>query len=115
MLLVSLKAAALGVNLTVANHVVLMDLWWNPTVEEQVGGSYRGVQDGTVGCSPRVNLTVVQGVNLTAANHMMPRTYLFHSTVVPTVEGQAGVVVAWGYRVPYSCGWTRLRHQQSPG
>ena len=36
MLLVSLKAAALGVNLTVANHVVLMDLWWNPTVEEQV-------------------------------------------------------------------------------
>ncbi|GLC43495.1 hypothetical protein PLESTM_001479400 [Pleodorina starrii] len=34
-LLVSLKAAALGVNLTVANHVVLMDLWWNPTTEEQ--------------------------------------------------------------------------------
>lgn len=34
-LLVSLKAAALGVNLTAANHVVLMDLWWNPTVEEQ--------------------------------------------------------------------------------
>jgi len=34
-LLVSLKAAALGVNLTCANHVVLMDLWWNPTVEEQ--------------------------------------------------------------------------------
>ncbi|KAJ9533886.1 hypothetical protein QJQ45_026984 [Haematococcus lacustris] len=34
-LLVSLKAAALGLNLTVANHVVLMDLWWNPTIEEQ--------------------------------------------------------------------------------
>jgi hypothetical protein len=34
-LIVSLKAAALGVNLTVANHVVLLDLWWNPTVEEQ--------------------------------------------------------------------------------
>eukprot|EP00878_Enallax_costatus_P034919 GHUV01038866.1.p1 GENE.GHUV01038866.1~~GHUV01038866.1.p1 ORF type:complete len:120 (+),score=30.05 GHUV01038866.1:31-390(+) len=31
----SLKAAALGLNLTVANHVVLMDLWWNPTTEEQ--------------------------------------------------------------------------------
>eukprot|EP00798_Chlamydomonas_sp_ICE-L_P029290 gene29290-12534_t len=30
--LVSLKV---GVNLTVANHVVLMDLWWNPSVEEQ--------------------------------------------------------------------------------
>lgn len=37
-LLVSLKAAALGVNLTAANHVVLMDLWWNPTIEEQVWG-----------------------------------------------------------------------------
>ena len=46
-LLVSLKAAALGVNLTVANHVVLMDLWWNPTVEEQVG-SYMRLQGVTV-------------------------------------------------------------------
>jgi SNF2 family DNA or RNA helicase len=34
-LLVSLKAAALGLNLTAANHVVLLDLWWNPTTEEQ--------------------------------------------------------------------------------
>ncbi|BDA41061.1 Helicase-like transcription factor CHR28 [Coccomyxa sp. Obi] len=34
-LLVSLKAASLGLNLTAANHVVLMDLWWNPSVEEQ--------------------------------------------------------------------------------
>ncbi len=34
-LVVSLKAAALGLNLTVANHVVLLDLWWNPTTEEQ--------------------------------------------------------------------------------
>jgi hypothetical protein len=35
-LIVSLKAAALGLNLTAANHVVLLDLWWNPTIEEQV-------------------------------------------------------------------------------
>jgi SNF2 family DNA or RNA helicase len=35
LLLQSLKAAALGLNLTVANHVVLVDLWWNPTTEEQ--------------------------------------------------------------------------------
>jgi SNF2 family DNA or RNA helicase len=34
-MLQSLKAAALGLNLTVANHVVLVDLWWNPTTEEQ--------------------------------------------------------------------------------
>ncbi|KAL0027476.1 hypothetical protein WJX77_004115 [Trebouxia sp. C0004] len=34
-LIVSLKAAALGLNLVAANHVVLLDLWWNPTIEEQ--------------------------------------------------------------------------------
>ena len=34
-ILMSLKAAGLGVNLTCANHVILSDVWWNPTVEEQ--------------------------------------------------------------------------------
>ena len=34
-LIVSLKAAALGLNLCAANHVILLDLWWNPAVEEQ--------------------------------------------------------------------------------
>lgn len=34
-MLVSLKAASLGLNLTAANHVILLDLWWNPAVEEQ--------------------------------------------------------------------------------
>ncbi len=35
MLLVSLKAASLGLNQTAANHVILLDLWWNPAVEEE--------------------------------------------------------------------------------
>jgi SNF2 family DNA or RNA helicase len=34
-MLASLKAASLGVNLVSANHVVLMDLWFNPSTEEQ--------------------------------------------------------------------------------
>ena len=34
-ILMSLKAAGLGVNLTCANHVLLSDVWWNPTAEEQ--------------------------------------------------------------------------------
>jgi SNF2 family DNA or RNA helicase len=34
-LLLSLRAASLGLNLVVANHVVLLDLWWNPSVEDQ--------------------------------------------------------------------------------
>ena len=33
--LVSLKAGGYGLNLTGANHVVLMDPWWNPAVEAQ--------------------------------------------------------------------------------
>ena len=34
-ILVSLKAASLGVNLVSANHVILLDPWYNPSVEEQ--------------------------------------------------------------------------------
>jgi len=34
-MLVSLKAASLGLNLVSANHVVLMDLWYNPATEDQ--------------------------------------------------------------------------------
>ncbi|KAI9318131.1 SNF2 family N-terminal domain-containing protein [Dichotomocladium elegans] len=34
-MLISLKCGSLGLNLTAANHVILMDIWWNPAVEEQ--------------------------------------------------------------------------------
>jgi SNF2 family DNA or RNA helicase len=34
-LLISLKAGSVGLNLNFANYVILMDLWWNPMVEEQ--------------------------------------------------------------------------------
>ncbi|KAG5518411.1 hypothetical protein PMAC_002804 [Pneumocystis sp. 'macacae'] len=34
-LLCSLKSGALGLNLTLANRVILLDIWWNPAVEEQ--------------------------------------------------------------------------------
>ncbi len=34
-LLVSLKAGGSGLNLTAADHVFLMDPWWNPAVEDQ--------------------------------------------------------------------------------
>ena len=35
-LLVSLKSGGVGMNLTAANHVHLLDPWWNPAVEDQV-------------------------------------------------------------------------------
>ena len=34
-MLASLKAAGVGINLTAASRVYLMDPWWNPAVEEQ--------------------------------------------------------------------------------
>jgi SNF2 family DNA or RNA helicase len=33
--LISLKAGGTGLNLTAADHVFLMDPWWNPAVEDQ--------------------------------------------------------------------------------
>ena len=34
-LLISLKCGAVGLNLTAANHIILLDSWWNPSVEAQ--------------------------------------------------------------------------------
>jgi SNF2 family DNA or RNA helicase len=33
--MISLKAGSVGLNLTAANHVILIDPWWNPAVEDQ--------------------------------------------------------------------------------
>ena len=35
MLLASLKAGGTGLNLTAADHVFLLDPWWNPAAEDQ--------------------------------------------------------------------------------
>ena len=34
-MLLSLKAASLGLNMIEASHVLLVDAWWNPTTEQQ--------------------------------------------------------------------------------
>jgi SNF2 family DNA or RNA helicase len=34
-MLISLKAGGVGLNLTAADHVLLLDPWWNPAVEQQ--------------------------------------------------------------------------------
>jgi SNF2 family DNA or RNA helicase len=35
LMMLSLKAGGTGLNLTAANHVVHLDRWWNPAVENQ--------------------------------------------------------------------------------
>ncbi|MBQ0061234.1 MAG: hypothetical protein KBT15_05620 [Bacteroidales bacterium] len=40
--LISLQAGGVGLNLTAANHVILLDPWWNPAIEQQaVDRAYR--------------------------------------------------------------------------
>ena len=34
-LLISMKCGSLGLNITAASNVILVDPWWNPTVEDQ--------------------------------------------------------------------------------
>eukprot|EP01017_Pseudomicrothorax_dubius_P040171 TRINITY_DN6249_c0_g2_i2.p1 TRINITY_DN6249_c0_g2~~TRINITY_DN6249_c0_g2_i2.p1 ORF type:complete len:151 (+),score=34.25 TRINITY_DN6249_c0_g2_i2:674-1126(+) len=34
-ILITLRAGGVGLNLTMANHFVLIDPWWNPAVEDQ--------------------------------------------------------------------------------
>ena len=47
--LVSLKAGGVGLNLTSADVVILVDLWWNPAVEEQaIARAHRMGQKNTV-------------------------------------------------------------------
>ncbi len=56
-LLASLRAGGVGINLTAANHVVHLDRWWNPAVEQQATdrthriGQTRVVQVRTLICT----------------------------------------------------------------
>jgi len=48
-LLISLKAGGIGLNLTAADTVILVDPWWNPAVEEQaIARAHRIGQDQAV-------------------------------------------------------------------
>jgi len=60
LMLISLKAGGTGLNLTAADHIFLLDPWWNPAVEDQAADRahrigqerpvmiYRLVAEGTV-------------------------------------------------------------------
>ncbi|MDZ7892068.1 MAG: DEAD/DEAH box helicase [Rhodoferax sp.] len=80
-LLVSLKAGGVGLNLTAADTVIHMDPWWNPAVEEQATGrAHRIGQDQPV----FVYKLVVQGsieermLELQARKHALSDSVLGH-------------------------------------
>lgn len=51
-MIMSLKAASLGLNLVAASHVLLLDVWWNPTTEDQaIDRAHRIGQTRTVNVS----------------------------------------------------------------
>jgi SNF2 family DNA or RNA helicase len=59
--LISLKAGGLGLNLTAADYVFILDPWWNPAVEDQaVDRAYRIGQQKTVFTYKMITLGTVE-------------------------------------------------------
>lgn len=82
--LASLKAAGTGLNLTAANHVVHVDRWWNPAVEDQATdrafriGQTKNVQVRTFVCVGTIEERV---------DEMIERKKALAERIVGTGEG----------------------------
>jgi non-specific serine/threonine protein kinase len=74
LMILSLKAGGTGLNLTVANHVVHFDRWWNPAVEDQATdrafriGQHKNVQVRKLTCvgtiEERIDMLIAQKKDL---------------------------------------------------
>jgi SNF2 family DNA or RNA helicase len=83
LLLVSLKAGGTGLNLTAASHVVHLDRWWNPAVEDQATDrAYRIGQHRTV----LVHKLVSRGTVEERIDEMITRKRALAEQVVGTGE-----------------------------
>ncbi|MFI2478133.1 DEAD/DEAH box helicase [Nocardia xishanensis] len=69
LMLLSLKAGGTGLNLTAANHVVHLDRWWNPAVENQATdrafriGQQRAVQVRKLVCVDTIEERIDEMIN----------------------------------------------------
>jgi SNF2 family DNA or RNA helicase len=82
-LLVSLKAGGTGLNLTAASHVIHLDRWWNPAVEDQATDrAYRIGQRRTV----LVHKLVSAGTVEERIDEMIARKRVLAERVVGTGE-----------------------------
>jgi SNF2 family DNA or RNA helicase len=69
-MLISLKAGGTGLNLTAADHVFLLDPWWNPAVEDQAADrAHRIGQDRPVMVTRLVALDTVEERILALQSH----------------------------------------------
>ncbi|MFI5494298.1 SNF2-related protein [Actinoplanes sp. NPDC051859] len=81
--LLSLKAAGTGLNLTAANHVIHVDRWWNPAVEDQATDrAFRIGQSRNV----QVRKFICAGTLEEKIDAMIERKKALASTVVGTGE-----------------------------
>ena len=81
--LVSLKAGGTGLNLTAASHVIHLDRWWNPAVEDQATDrAYRIGQERTV----LVHKLVCTGTVEERIDEMITRKRALAERVVGTGE-----------------------------
>ncbi|MBF6204752.1 DEAD/DEAH box helicase [Streptomyces gardneri] len=69
LMLLSLKAGGTGINLTAANHVIHLDRWWNPAVENQATdrafriGQRRNVQVRKLVCVDTIEERIDEMIN----------------------------------------------------
>jgi SNF2 family DNA or RNA helicase len=82
--LLSLKAAGTGLNLTAANHVVHVDRWWNPAVEDQATDrAFRIGQTKNV----QVRKFICVGTMEERVDEMIERKKALAQSIVGTGEG----------------------------
>jgi superfamily II DNA or RNA helicase len=87
-LIMSLKAGGVGLNLTQADHVFILDPWWNPAAQDQAADrAHRIGQDRTVMIHPIVALDSVEEkiLELQAAKRSLAAAAVGEGAVIPTL------------------------------
>ena len=89
--LISLKAGGVGLNLTGADTVILVDLWWNPAVESQaIGRAHRMGQEQAV----EVYRLVTRGTIEEKIQELQESKRHLVSTILDGTESRSSLTVA---------------------
>ncbi|HYX34475.1 MAG TPA: DEAD/DEAH box helicase [Oligoflexus sp.] len=87
-LIMSLKAGGVGLNLTQADHVFILDPWWNPAAQDQAADrAHRIGQDRTVMIHPIVALDSVEEkiLELQAVKRALAAAAVGEGAVIPSL------------------------------